>query len=453
MGDTRLNRKVVSLLLGIVVNQRLKMQAKNKLLILTSTFPRWPGDTLPPFVFELAKRLVDRFEVYVLTPCFPNAKEQEEMDGVKIVRFHYFIKKYEKLAGAHGILPTLAGNAWYYAQIPFYTLGWLAALLRQIKRIKPDLVHAHWILMQGLVAAILCRLYSIPLIITAHGGDVYGLRGRLARGLKQLTLGRARSITVVSHAMKTRLTEDYILSTTVNVIPMGVDTRLFHPDRMDLALRSTHDLRGPVLLFVGRFAEKKGVTYLLEAMPAVLREYPSAKLLLVGEGLLKNELQQCAKRLGLEHAVVFLGALPNERLPQYYASADVYVLPSVEAASGDKEGLPVTLMEALASGCAVVATDLPGNRDLITDYNEGRLVPQRNSEAISTAVTEILANKTLRDALQRNGRDKVKRLFDWQVIANNYSQLLDSGDAQFDSAESTKVSEQSVKSKSIGYGE
>ncbi|MBU3940600.1 MAG: glycosyltransferase family 4 protein, partial [Nanoarchaeota archaeon] len=101
---------------------------KKKLLVFASTFPRWKNDSIPPFVYELSKRLTKDFDVSVLAPGYPGAKDYEIMDKMKIHRFHYFFRKYEKLAGSGGILPALKKNKFYYFQVPFFMTAEFFAL-------------------------------------------------------------------------------------------------------------------------------------------------------------------------------------------------------------------------------------------------------------------------------------------------------------------------------------
>ncbi|KPK22904.1 MAG: hypothetical protein AMJ61_16615 [Desulfobacterales bacterium SG8_35_2] len=127
---------------------------KKNLLIITSTFPRWENDTDPPFVFELAKRLTDVFNITVLTPNYPGALINETVAGIKVHRFRYFLKNLEILAGSQGILPTLKKNKLFYMIVPFFILAEFFALLKLIRKTKPDIIHAHWILPQGFVTAL-----------------------------------------------------------------------------------------------------------------------------------------------------------------------------------------------------------------------------------------------------------------------------------------------------------
>jgi len=151
------------------------MENKPKLLVLTSTFPRWRDDTDPPFVYELSRRLADDFSVTILTPHYPGSLTHETLEGMEVQRFRYFFTKYEKLAGQTGILPTLRKHKLYLLVIPFFLLAQLTALIRLTYRLKPDIIHAHWLISQGFLAS-LCNFFSrTPFIVTAHGTDVFGL--------------------------------------------------------------------------------------------------------------------------------------------------------------------------------------------------------------------------------------------------------------------------------------
>lgn len=384
------------------------MSPKKKILIFTSTFPRWQNDTDPPFVFELARRLTTRFEVHVLAPAYPGAKDAELMEDIHVRRFHYFIPFWEKLAGGIGMLPTLKSTPLYYFQVPFFLAGACLALRRMIRQIHPDILHAHWVIPQGLVAALHRDLFGAvsKLVVTAHGGDIFGLK-RLGF-LKRFVLNRADCITVVSNAVQQEVLKfNLSASPSLDVIPMGVDSSRFSPDKKNSALRKKYDIRGPFLLFVGRLTEKKGVRYLIDAMPYVLSKYPDARLLIVGSGELEGELKQRSMHLG--SSICFTGAVPNEALAEYYATADLFIMPSVVAGDGDREGFGLVCVEAAMSGCTVVAFDIPAVKDILgQDYTY-----YANSETLGAVIV---------NAIQHPEKVDVSR-FDWSVICEKYTQL------------------------------
>jgi len=391
---------------------------KEKLLVFASTFPRWKNDILPPFVYELSKRLTNDFEVYVLAPSFPGAKNFEEMEGIKVYHFHYFIKKYEKLAGSGGILPMLKKNPLYYFQVPFFLLGEYFALKRAIKTIKPKVIHAHWIIPQGWICSLMHNKYNIPYIVTTHGGDIFGLQGKFLTNLKRKTLQKAKSITVVSNAIKKEILEKIDSNLKIKVISMGVDSKLFNPSKRDLSIKKKYNIEGPFLLFVGRLAEKKGVKYLLDAMPKVLKKNPKTKLMIIGTGPLENELKERTINLGINKNVIFMGAIQNKELPRYYATADVFIGPSITAKGGDTEGFGLTFVEAGMSGCWLIGSDVGGISDIIKDGKNGFLVKEKDSKDIAEKIIKSLKIKN------KKIQSKILNKFDWKVISKKYAEVL-----------------------------
>ena len=152
------------------------------------------------------------------------------------------------------------------------------------------------------------------------------------------------------------------------------------------------------VLFVGRLAEKKGVTYLIEAMKYV----DNAILYIVGKGNLEDELRKQAEELG--DKVMFLGAKTHDELPEIYASADVFVAPSITAKDGDKEGFGLVIIEAMASGVPVVASRSGGIVDIITNGSNGLLCEEKNVAELATAIKRVLTDEVLSKGLRTNGK-------------------------------------------------
>lgn len=382
--------------------------------MLTSTFPRWEGDNEPPFVFELCRRLSADFDVWVLAPHTPGAKARETLSGLTVVRFRYFFERGETLAYRGGILANLRNNRLCYLLVPLFLVFQLTALLRLLSREKFDILHAHWLIPQGLVA-VAARLLSHrtpALLCTAHGSDLNGLRGRLFSALKSLVMRRSDAVTVVSQAMKEHAVALGAEPEKTSVISMGVDSaNTFTP--AEYPARSDNEL-----LFVGRLISSKTVDILIRSMPAILKGCPNATLTIIGEGPEKAKLEALANTLGITGRINFLGAVANPTLPALYRRATIFVSPSQE------EGFGLTLVEALACGCAAIASDLPAHREIIIDGETGLTVPLRDSLAISRAALSLLANAPLRQQLGHAGRGYVLKQFDWEIVAARYACLL-----------------------------
>lgn len=397
-----------------------------RVLVLTSTFPRWPGDSQPPFVYNLSSRLAKRFDVTVLAPHGPNCKSREVWDGMQVRRFRYFWpERLEQLAYG-GILPNLRRNRLLWFLVPFFMVSELITAFSVARTERVDVLHAHWLIPQGLVAVLVGRLTRRPVLATCHAADLYGLRGRLHDRIKRWTLARCSHITTVSNDLM-----DEVRELRVNpriptaVISMGVDTQVFHPSKADPSLAARCGTSGPLLLFVGRLVEKKGVRYLLEAMPQVLRDFPSATLAVVGDGPLRPELEAMSRSLGLEEHVRFLGPVSNAELPGYYAAADLFVGPSILAEDGDTESFGVVFVEAMAAGCPVVGSDVGGIRDVIVDRKTGLLVREKDPDSIAAAIVELLGNPALREHVREEALPWARGRFDQQVIADKYSEVIE----------------------------
>lgn len=387
-----------------------------KLLILTSTFPRWKGDKDPPFVYELSRRLQKKFKIYVLAPHAAGCLSEEILNGINIKRFRYFFSPWEKLAYQGGIPSNLKNKPWLYGLVPFFLMAEYLVLIRMLRRHRFDLIHAHWIIPQGLIA-LLARPFakSKPVLLcTSHGTDLYGLRGRFFKRLKLFVFNHTNSLTVVSRAMFESVVSMGVDPRKVSVIPMGVELKKrFVPP----AQRKEKN----ALLFVGRLVEKKGLQYLIEAMPRILGKNPSGHLRIVGDGPKKTELVKRISELGINKSVQFMGPVCNEDLPPFYQTSNILIFPSV-----DREGFGLVLVEALGCECALVVSDLPAMQDIITDGKTAVVIPQKDVRRLADSVNELLDNSALRTSIGKAGRQFVLKHFDLDRIGKKYLDLIES---------------------------
>lgn len=388
------------------------------LLVLASTYPRWHGDAEPGFVHELAKRLTDSFHVIALVPGAPGAAACEMLEGVEVIRYRYAPRRFETLVNNGGIIANLRRHRWKMLLVPAFILtqAWCAWRLVRARRV--DVVHAHWLLPQGLIAAFISTLSRDfpPCLVTSHGADLFALRGRGLNALKRFVARKAAAVTVVSEPMLSELKNIGGDLSKVSVQPMGVDlSELFTPDPM--VPRSCDEI-----LFVGRLVEKKGLRHLIDAMPAILRAHPAAHLTIAGFGPEQEALVEQVRRLDLLSKVRFMGAVSQSELPGLYRRAAVFVAPFVKAASGDQEGLGLVSVEAAGCGCPVVAGDLPVVRSVFGSTS-ARLVEPGSVAEIEAAVSAVLAN-TLAPDVAGKVRASLCARFDWKVVAEQYRQIF-----------------------------
>lgn len=393
--------------------------AKPRLLVLTSTYPRWRDDPEPGFVHELSKRLVADFHVMVLAPHAKGAAVEETFDGVEVRRYRYAPAAWETLVNDGGMVSNLRNGPWKWLLVPGFFLSQAWATRRLVRRHRPQVIHAHWLVPQGFTMALL-RLFghTPPFLVTSHGADLFSLRGRLMNALKRRVARASAAMTVVSSAMREEAVHIGMQPPRLEVLPMGVDFQArFVPD-------ATEARRTDQLLFVGRLVPKKGLTHLLDALPLVLARRPAVRLAIVGFGPEAALLREQTQRLGLESKVEFLGAMPQAELPKLYRSASLFVAPFVRDAAGDQEGLPVALMEAVACGCPVVVGDVPGIRDILGKAAAAVCVKPEDSAALAAAILAALDDPAGAQARALQLRQNVVQQLDWTAIAAGYGRLL-----------------------------
>jgi glycosyltransferase involved in cell wall biosynthesis len=392
-------------------------QAKPRLLVITSMFPRWPNDAEPGFVFELCRQLIARFDVRVLAPHTRHAEPDEIMDGVEIVRFRYAPQTFQMLAYGGGIVPKLKLHPWLWLLVPFFFLGQYVALRRQIKAWKPDVIHAHWVIPQGVVAAAAVRGPNrARLLVTAHGTDVFALNSRLLAWVKRVVLRRADAVTVVGAALRDAVVRLGVDPSKVSVEPMGVDLHgKFVPG--PAPLRSNHEV-----LFVGRLVESKGIRHLLDAAPLILAQRADVRFLIAGFGPEEAFLKQRSVELGIAFAVNFLGPIAPSELPALYRRAAVFVAPFVKTKSGAQEGFGLVIVEAIGCECPVVVSGVAALQELLGATQT--TVAPGDVEGLANAVLRVLKEPSIAAVRAQTLRQRVCDRFDWTAVGARYAKLL-----------------------------
>ena len=380
-------------------------------LVLTTTLPAEAGDGTPGFVLTLARELATRHDVVVMAPRVGGRASATVIDGVRIVRFRYFPRRWERLADG-AILPTLRTEPWRALEALCLVVAFALAAVRHSRRFAPDVVHAHWIVPAGLVARVVRRLGGPRYVLTVHGADVYALQGRLARALKRWVLGGSAATLAVSKDVAERIRA---LGARVEaVVPMGADVA---------SIQLTVGARQPELgrlLFVGRLVPKKGVDVLLDALPAV----PSARLTVLGDGPEAEPLACRARALDLTDRVEFRGRQPAEEVLGELRRAMAVVIPSRVELNGDQDGTPVVLAEAMAAGVPVVASALGGLDEQVRDGVTGLLVPPGDAPALAHALSTTMRDPRAADARAAAAQQVVEQTFDVRQVACRYERAF-----------------------------
>ncbi len=271
-------------------------------------------------------------------------------------------------------------------------------------------VHAHFASHPAAVAFVIQRLAGIPYSFTAHGSDLHRDRHMLREKVAE-----ARFVVPISEFNRRVILdacgEDH--AAKLEVIHCGIDPEVFRPPAQPAP--SGGPLR---LACVGTLHEVKGQRFLVEACRRLAERGVELRCDFVGDGPDRGRLERSARAGGLGERVRFLGSLPREEVAARLRAADVAVVPSVPTRDGRREGIPVALMEAAASGKPVVASRLSGIPEAIEDGTEGILVPPGDAEALADALAALAADPELRRRLGAAARQRMLRDFDLAANAH-----------------------------------
>lgn len=379
---------------------------KKRVLVTASTFPTFTaGDATPAFIYELTKRLTDHFDITVLVPYSAGCKPVEIREGMEIIRFKYWFGK--KLLADGAILPNIRLNKFYLLQLPFFFLCQTIAISKICRAKNISLIHAHWIIPQGLTAAIYKQLFnkSIKLLASSHGSDVFGLKGSFFSKIRKFVLSKCNKITVVGPEIKRQIqqTSDVV---PCSVIPMGLDIAKF---RTDLP----NEISTTKLLFVGRLAPEKRVLDLVKAV--TLSNDENITLTIVGEGPEQTTVQKYIATYGADN-IVMKGSIPHAEIPLLMQQHDIFVLPS------EREGMPVSLVEAMATGMICIGSDIVQVTDVITHNVNGFVFNMGDPQSLANTIKHVISCNNLESI--RNQSITTSQAYDWNKIAGEFKEII-----------------------------
>lgn len=391
-----------------------------------SRFPKITETFVLDEMLELKKLGFD-VEVYPLMRERAAVEHPEGAILAGVVHFHPFLSPAVLAANWYYLirqplryLATLArvlggtfGSARFFlgAMVFFPKSVWLA---RQMTRRGITHVHAHFASHPALAALIVNRLTGIPFSFTAHGSDIHvELRSF------DMKIEAAAFAVTVSQYNKQFLIDRFgeAIGRKLNVIHCGVD-----PDVFGVRPRGkSTDLR---ILCVASFRQVKGHRCLVEACRILKDRGVAFSCHLVGDGPLREKVEKQIAAAGLDGIVRLHGALPRPQVLGRLQDADVLVLPSIVDAQGRREGIPVTLMEAMACGLPVVASRISGIPELVDSGSSGILTPPGDPRAIADALEELARSPRLRKRLGRAARQKVRQEYNLRLSAAALAELL-----------------------------
>lgn len=288
-------------------------------------------------------------------------------------------------------------------------LLWVVQARRLVRKIKPDIVDAHYITVNGYLAV---ASGFHPLVLMAMGSDILidSKRNLLWRMLTKYALRQADLVICKSETLRKELLKLGTSPSKIKIIQRGVDTQQFSRQRASEKLRSRLNiLKMPTIICIRNLAPVYNVQMLIKAIPLVLGQVPEARFIIGGEGKQKEYLQELAKSLGVSNSIRFLGWIPHNELPEYLASSDVYVSTSLS------DGTSTSLQEAMACELAPVVTELPANREWVTDGESAFIVPINDIQSLAERIVYLLNNSEARARFGKRGREVIKERAEYEV--------------------------------------
>ncbi|NJM41764.1 MAG: glycosyltransferase family 4 protein, partial [Anaerolineae bacterium] len=355
-----------------------------RILLLTTSYPLSLQDGTAPVIRSIATSLMGLgHEVHVLAPERTGAPQQTSEGGVTVDWVRYAPHRALRVIGhAQSLQDDVAVKGAAYAALPLYLAATLAHARTLCKTWQPDVIHAHWAIPGGVLGALIARFahaQRVPLVISLHGSDMYlALKSPLYGRVARWAFDRATAISACSKNLFDAAIKIGAPLNKTRVVLHGVDTERFSP-------APAQDDKTQVVLAVGRLVAKKGFDQLIAAAPEIFARCPAAEIWIGGEGDSRAQLESSRAALPapVQAKIKFLGQCPWDELPALLRQAAVFALPSVRDEAGNEDGLPNILLEALASGLPVVASDLAGIPSVVQDEVTGLLVPPGDAPGAS----------------------------------------------------------------------
>ncbi|MFH1841341.1 MAG: glycosyltransferase family 4 protein [Candidatus Nealsonbacteria bacterium] len=338
---------------------------------------------------NIAERISEKCEIFLVTGRIKNQLKKEVKKGVNISRTSLFSLKNLSYSSPFYILSSL----------PFIFLKSLFL----IKKEKINLLHCQGFL-SSFLGYLFLKICHIPYIVTVQ-------RQENKNFLKRTVYRKASRCIAASNYIAKEYFEKIGVK-NIEIIPNGIDLKRFEnlnreENRKKLGLKDEF-----LIMTVARLEKVKGIDYLIGAM----KENINCKLFIIGEGSERSNLENLVEKLNLKDKVKFIGQISNEKIPEYLAAADCFVLSSL------KEGFGIVILEAMAAGVPVIGTGVGGILDMVKDGISGLIIEKENSQSISRAVSRIISDKSFAQKLVSQAKESLKK-YNWQNITERVFEI------------------------------
>lgn len=362
------------------------------------------------------------WQTFHVTSAKHSVAEQaiEEVDGLQFYRT-------SQAAGMMDTLPIF--NQWAIVSSLTKRLDEI------IPEIKPDILHAHSPALNGLAAISAGKKHNIPVVYECrafwedaavdHGTTTEkSLRYRVSHALETRVFKQANAITTICEGLRKDISQRGVAEKKITVIPNAVDIAKFSFGQLaDPELQQQLDLQDKTVLgFIGSFYAYEGIPLILEALPEIIKQQPDVRVLLVGGGPQEQVIKDRVRQLKLESYVVFTGRVPHEQVQDYYKLVDIFIYPRLAMRLTDLV-TPLKPLEAMAQGRLVIASDVGGHKELITDQKNGVLFKANDVSSLAACTLDLLGRSQHWDEMRQSGRQYVEQTRNWQNSVGNYQQV------------------------------
>jgi len=365
---------------------------------------------IAPWLSEYLVKLKEKgVEVTVFAPSYKGLKDQTVL-GLDVKRYRYFFPRWENVTHEEAAPERLRRKPLYILPAIFLVISSCVNIIKLCQKERFDIIHVHWPFPLGITGYLGAKISKGKLVLKFYSAElVFALKGPFFFKKILKSIIKKADLIVTNSSYTENLLHSFYPQIPTEVIPEGFSVVPKTSKKKEKNCKK--------ILFVGRLVERKGVEYLIRAMPLVTEQL-EAKLDIVGDGELKTKFEELSHSLKLKDKVNFAGRVTEKLLDEYYQDCDVFVLPAIVDKKGDTEGLGMVLVEALSYGKPVIASAVGGISDIVKDKKTGLLVPEKDEKALAQAIVAILKNPSWAEELAKAGYQHIIKYFDWDKIVN-----------------------------------
>jgi glycosyltransferase involved in cell wall biosynthesis len=353
--------------------------------------------------------------------------QPDRSSSIKIHRYRYvWPKKFHILGHSRSLKADVKLHPLVPFLLPLFVIASIIKLINVATSMKADVIHSHWVLPNGLSAAIASKILKIPFIISLHGSDIFMAdKNKLFRFVAKWVFSQSSYVTACSQELHDRALK---INPDINiqVLAWGADPTLFKPleNREEIRARYGWKSEEIIITALGRLVYKKGFDHLISIIPEIKVGNENFHFVIGGSGPLEENLKSLVNQLNIGDKVSFPGQIPWNEVPEFLAASDIFVLPSQRDKAGNLDGLPTVLLEAMACGLPCIASDIGGVSLVIKNKKNGYLIDPKNKFQLIDKLTVLISQETMRNNLRNNARSSVVKKYNWDQVSIKFEKIF-----------------------------